>query len=148
MSSRVRMAGRYDYICPWCGAGIDDDCWYEGGDEYMQECPCCGREFDVRIEMEPRFTVRVPDEMRACKGCAFWIGYEGYCDFIARNNPVVHRVMAERLGVDKKPLSECPLGYVGTDETPVQRASGETGRKTLSDLHGLWKDAAASALEK
>lgn len=47
----------YDYICPYCGLGMDDDEYVAGAfDKVIIECPRCDNEFRLDIEMEPKYS--------------------------------------------------------------------------------------------
>lgn len=45
-----------DAECPYCGVDLAFEYDYEGIDETEEECPACGRTFDLSIEWEPIYT--------------------------------------------------------------------------------------------
>lgn len=50
-----------DAKCPYCGVELAFEYDYEGIDETEDECPSCGREFDLTIEWEPTYICRRKD---------------------------------------------------------------------------------------
>ena len=56
--------------CPWCGGEIEDYDMFADGIYEVEgyECPSCGREFDLTVELDPMFEPEIPEAMEeACK---------------------------------------------------------------------------------
>lgn len=46
---------QYDAECPYCGVDLAFEYDYEGACETEDECPACGKTFDLHIEFEPMY---------------------------------------------------------------------------------------------
>lgn len=91
------------YRCPWCGRHfpVPDEWWSR---PYMgeEECPSCGRRFELHRCTRPLYEVPAPAELRGCAfRCPNWesVDYcDGYCAFAELEEP-------------DEPMEGCPLGH-------------------------------------
>lgn len=47
---------RIDAWCPYCDVALAFEYDYEGASEYEEECPSCGKTFNLFIEFEPVYS--------------------------------------------------------------------------------------------
>lgn len=47
----------YDAECPYCGVDLAFDYDYEGASFVEEECPACGKAFDVSIDWDPVYNL-------------------------------------------------------------------------------------------
>lgn len=56
IKNECRWVPEYEQIdanCPYCGVDLAFEYDYEGNDETEEECPACGKTFDLIIEWSP-----------------------------------------------------------------------------------------------